>query len=429
MKKTLLSMFALAIASVSYAQCDAGELASTEAQFVCPAEDAIFETDGTEVIPAAPGGYAVVFTPTTGTGGINAELTLFGVTPPYSFDAGLNGILAANSLPNFEGEWSVRGITYTDDADLQNTICDSTAMSFLVTFLPASDPECAGSGECPDGEIADCNGNCAPAEWVGDGFCDDGSFEHNGVPIFFNCDEFENDGGDCDEGPVDCTTWVNPSPTTGWSDFNTTFGGAPVPDGDTCPFNEIDAFEVWKKEAYAMDNAVAGTCYTFSHCSGPGAGSWTPYYAIYAPSGNLEYEGLGDGDGCSVTWVAAEEGTYLIAINDADDCSDAGQVDNGFPALTCNSESCAGVSVEENEAASFSIFPNPNNGQFVIDYAGESGNATIEVIEISGKVISTEVTNISNGSRIDMNLGNVRGMYFVRVSINNASQIHKVVIN
>ena len=35
-------------------------------------------------------------------------------------------------------------------------------------------------------------------KWLGDGFCDDGSYEYNGNPIFFNCEEFKNDNGDCD---------------------------------------------------------------------------------------------------------------------------------------------------------------------------------------------------------------------------------------
>ena len=55
-------------------------------------------------------------------------------------------------------------------------------------------------GECDEGQIEDCNDNCAPDSWVGDGFCDDGSYEYNGNQIFFNCEEFNNDGGDCDEG-------------------------------------------------------------------------------------------------------------------------------------------------------------------------------------------------------------------------------------
>ena len=51
--------------------------------------------------------------------------------------------------------------------------------------------------DCVDGEILDCNGNCAPAAWVGDGYCDDGAYSHNGVAIYFNCDEYNCDEGDC----------------------------------------------------------------------------------------------------------------------------------------------------------------------------------------------------------------------------------------
>ena len=51
---------------------------------------------------------------------------------------------------------------------------------------------------CTEGLIEDCNGICAPETWLGDGFCDDGSYEYNGNQIYFNCDEFNNDNGDCD---------------------------------------------------------------------------------------------------------------------------------------------------------------------------------------------------------------------------------------
>jgi hypothetical protein len=56
--------------------------------------------------------------------------------------------------------------------------------------------------QCPAGEIADCNGNCCPETWVGDGYCDDGTFTYNGIAIFLNCEQFGNDGGDC--GTTDC---------------------------------------------------------------------------------------------------------------------------------------------------------------------------------------------------------------------------------
>ena len=51
--------------------------------------------------------------------------------------------------------------------------------------------------DCTPGLIEDCNGICAPSNWLGDGFCDDGSYEYNGNPIFFDCEEFDFDNGDC----------------------------------------------------------------------------------------------------------------------------------------------------------------------------------------------------------------------------------------
>jgi hypothetical protein len=67
---------------------------------------------------------------------------------------------------------------------------------FLIYFLIFSFSY--SQTTCPAGEIPDCNGNCAPSTWVGDQYCDDGAYAHNGVFIFFNCEEFECDAGDCD---------------------------------------------------------------------------------------------------------------------------------------------------------------------------------------------------------------------------------------
>ena len=50
---------------------------------------------------------------------------------------------------------------------------------------------------CTEGLVEDCNDICGPESWIGDGYCDDGSYEYNGNPIFFNCEEYNNDNGDC----------------------------------------------------------------------------------------------------------------------------------------------------------------------------------------------------------------------------------------
>ena len=50
---------------------------------------------------------------------------------------------------------------------------------------------------CEEGYIEDCNGNCYPSNWVGDGVCDNG-FD---VPSNFLCEEFNWDNNDCGDGP------------------------------------------------------------------------------------------------------------------------------------------------------------------------------------------------------------------------------------
>ncbi|MCB0580072.1 MAG: hypothetical protein KDD10_12285, partial [Phaeodactylibacter sp.] len=54
-------------------------------------------------------------------------------------------------------------------------------------------------------------------------------------------------------------------------------------------------------------------------------------------SGAVDAFGPGDGDGCTITWTASEDGTYLIVINEAGQCGGGNNTntDNGFPALTC----------------------------------------------------------------------------------------------
>ena len=41
----------------------------------------------------------------------------------------------------------------------------------LLTFCIAYITSFA-KAQCPTGEIEDCNGNCAPEAWLGDGLCD-----------------------------------------------------------------------------------------------------------------------------------------------------------------------------------------------------------------------------------------------------------------
>jgi hypothetical protein len=115
--------------------------------------------------------------------------------------------------------------------------CDEyTGSSWLGAGSSCSGDPCSdGGGGCPAGEIEDCNGNCAPAGWVGDGLCDDGAYTWNGIPIYLNCAEFNCDGGDCtcDDDPVGACC-VGDSCSTGTAADCNAAGGDYQGDGSTC---------------------------------------------------------------------------------------------------------------------------------------------------------------------------------------------------
>jgi hypothetical protein len=60
---------------------------------------------------------------------------------------------------------------------------------------------------CPAGQIEDCFGNCCPASWLGDTFCDDGTYQYNGIDIYLNCTSLYCDKGVCTTCWDDSSAW------------------------------------------------------------------------------------------------------------------------------------------------------------------------------------------------------------------------------
>ncbi|MAA77661.1 MAG: hypothetical protein CL916_00255 [Deltaproteobacteria bacterium] len=75
------------------------------------------------------------------------------------------------------------------------------------------DQDCDGvdygstSTGCSSTEIEDCNGNCAPTSWLGDNYCDSGNFTHMGNPIDFDCAQHNYDDGDCTPATTTCASY------------------------------------------------------------------------------------------------------------------------------------------------------------------------------------------------------------------------------
>jgi hypothetical protein len=80
----------------------------------------------------------------------------------------------------------------------------SNGLAFEVQY---GAPGRRSSGGCPAGQIEDCFGNCCPDTWLGDGLCDDGTYQSGGNDIYLNCMSLFCDKGDCTECWDDSSAW------------------------------------------------------------------------------------------------------------------------------------------------------------------------------------------------------------------------------
>ena len=104
----------------------------------------------------------------------------------------------------------VDGDNYGDDNPNSGVVAGTDCDDSNININPAAydlttdgiDQDCDGadyssSTACSSTEVIDCNGNCAPANWVGDLSCDDNIYTYQGNLIDLNCAQHNYDNGDC----------------------------------------------------------------------------------------------------------------------------------------------------------------------------------------------------------------------------------------
>ena len=119
---------------------------------------------------------------------------------PCNVDLDGNGAITVDDLLIVLGNFGIEGADNIrplgDAAPFPSGDCVVNIDDLLMLLAHFGD-NATGCGSCPDGEITDCNGNCCPETWLGDGYCDDGQYTWNGVPIYLNCDAYNCDDSDC----------------------------------------------------------------------------------------------------------------------------------------------------------------------------------------------------------------------------------------
>lgn len=88
------------------------------------------------------------------------------------------------------------------------------------------------------------------------------------------------------------------------------------------------------------------------------------------------------------------------------------------------------LAVDENTLDAFSIYPNPNNGQFTLDLAnGVEGKVQVKVFDLSGRVVYNKDFEPTTSFSKQIDLGRVQsGVYLVNISNGNINTTKKIVI-
>lgn len=128
------------------------------------------------------------------------------------------------------------------------------------------------------------------------------------------------------------------------------------------------------------------------------------------------------GTGVNAQGTYTGNGTYNVTLTVTDRC---GNTDDTTVVVTI-----AGISIVENEYnAGIEMYPNPNNGAFKVNVTNGLGVYTIEVVDLSGRVVYQK-GNIATGVVHNVELINkAKGVYMVRLKGEGLNVTQRIVID
>ena len=140
------------------------------------------------------------------------------------------------------------------------------------------------------------------------------------------------------------------------------------------------------------------------------------YHWVISP----EEAGMIDSTAHEVTihWAENYTGNAVLTVQGMNDCGE-GVFSEDF---TVTVDACTGIN--EMSATEISLSPNPGNGQFVIQTQITEG--TLEIIDLSGKVVYTQEFNHQNTTINASSLYD--GMYFIKLHNQTSIAVEKLII-
>ena len=167
---------------------------------------------------------------------------------------------------------------------------------------------------------------------------------------------------------------------------------------------------------------VSSTTYTIIATAGSN-GTITPNGVITVAEGANQTFRIAPNEGYRIASVMVDN---VEAITDV--------VDNEYVFYnvtanhTINVTFTDGNAVDEYTTASMSVYPNPNNGMFSIDFSRIEGDATYQLIDARGAVVETRDINVMDGDTMNFNHDLRPGTYFVRIVTADKVYVEQIVV-
>ena len=163
-----------------------------------------------------------------------------------------------------------------------------------------------------------------------------------------------------------------------------TFGNAWIVIGTECPVNEL----------------IFNTSFNTSDC----------------PDGNV-----------TVYYDSLAAGTYYMPV--LQDASATGPYTVTLTATATPDDCVVGID-ELSGGLDWSVFPNPSNGDFTVQYGDESGIVNIELLDLSGRVAFKEEVRLTNGQQHELHLSSqlAQGAYTLRLSAHKGMSEQRVMV-
>ncbi len=121
---------------------------------------------------------------------------------------------------------------------------------------------------------------------------------------------------------------------------------------------------------------------------------------------------FGDGNTSSMaspTHTYAADGGYNVCLTVTDE--------NGCTSVSCQTVQVADVPISIADAVerAMQVYPNPSNGQFVVEIRGVEADVQLNVLDVAGRVVYTEGAILNGSFRKELNVNVASGTYLLQI--------------